>query len=224
MNLSPKWLAGVALSSLLLTGCVSSVTQKEQYSGFLPNYDNLREATSPSGATVLRWVAPSFNPSVYSTVVFNQLELYPAPKPDERVNMQTLRDLQSYASASVRSVLSQRYRLVQTEGAVTPGSRALVMHVAITGVSASNVGMKWYEIVPVAAVNAGAGAVFGYRDQNSELFIEADLVDANTGQPVAKAVRKVFGKTLENDSQKISANDFKGAIKAMGDDLWALIR
>jgi hypothetical protein len=224
MSLSPKWLAGVALSSLLLTGCVSSVTQKEQYSGFLPNYDNLQETTSPSGATVLRWVAPSFNPSSYSTVVFNQLELYPAPKPDERVNRQTLSDLQAYTSASTQSVLSQRYRVVQTVGAITPGSRALVMHAAITGVSASNVGMKWYEIVPVAALNAGAGVAFGYRDQNAELFIEADLVDAHTGQPVAKVVRKVFGATLDNDNQKISANDFKLAIKAMGNDLQALIK
>lgn len=115
MSLSPKWLAGIALSSLLLTGCVSSVTQKEQYSGYLPNYDNLKEVKSPSGATVLRWVAPSFNPSAYSTVVFNQLELYPAPKPDERVNTQTLKDLQAYTSASAQSILSQRYRVVPTE-------------------------------------------------------------------------------------------------------------
>jgi outer membrane murein-binding lipoprotein Lpp len=37
MDHSRKWVAGVALTSLLLAGCASTVTEKEQYSGFLPN-------------------------------------------------------------------------------------------------------------------------------------------------------------------------------------------
>ncbi|MDB6141669.1 MAG: hypothetical protein JWP80_713 [Pseudomonas sp.] len=224
MNLSHKWLFGAALSSLLLVGCVSKVTEKEQYSGFLPNYDNLQETTSAGGAPVKRWVAPSFNPNAYSTVVFRGLALYPAPKPDERVNLKTLQDLQAYTTASAKSVLSQKYRVVPSLQSAPNGSRTLVMNAAITGVTASNEGMKWYEIVPIAAVNAAAGALIGYRDQNTELYIEADLVDAGTGQPVVKVVRKVFGATLENNSQKITENDFKAAIKAMANDMQALLK
>lgn len=224
MNLSHKWFVGAALSGLLLVGCVSKVTEKEQYSGFLPNYDNLQETTSASGAPVKRWVAPSFNPNAYSTVVFPGLVLYPAPKPDERVNLKTMQDLQAYTTASANNVLSQKYRVVPSLQSVPSGSRTLIMHAAITGVTASNEGMKWYEIVPIAAVNAAAGVVIGYRDQNTELYIEADLVDASTGQPVVKVVRKVFGATLENNSQKITANDFKAAIKALTSDMQALLK
>jgi hypothetical protein len=86
MSLSRKLLIGAALAGLLLGGCTSKVTEREQYSGFLSNYNNLQEVTTTSGETAMRWVSPSWNPNAYDTVVFNRLELYPAPRPDERVN------------------------------------------------------------------------------------------------------------------------------------------
>ncbi|MNY35013.1 hypothetical protein D3C86_1693940 [compost metagenome] len=55
------------------------------------------------------------------------------------------------------------------------------------------------------------------------MFIEADLIDAKTGMPVAKMVRKVFGETLENESQPVVANDFKVALKGMTSDMQALL-
>lgn len=224
MSMSRKLLVGVALSSLLLGGCVSKVTEQEQYSGFLPNYDGLQEVTTPSGQKAMRWVAPGFMPGAYSTVVFNELELYPAPKPTERVNLQTLQELQTFTSASAKSVLAQKYQLVPTLQAAPAGSRSLILHAAITGVTASNEGMKWYEVVPVAAVVGAASAASGHRDQNTELYIEAGFVDAASGLPVVKVVRKVFGETLKNGAQKITANDFKAAIEGMTGDMQALLK
>jgi hypothetical protein len=84
--------------------------------------------------------------------------------------------------------------------------------------------MKWYEVVPIAAVVGGVSAATGHRDQDTELFIEAELVDARTNQTVARVVRKPFGKTLENSSQKITTNDFKAAIAKLNSDLQAFIR
>jgi hypothetical protein len=75
--------------------------------------------------------------------------------------------------------------------------------------------MHWHEVIPVAAVVGAASAATGHRDQNTELYIEVEFVDAASGLPVAKAVRKVFGKNLENESQEISADDFKAAIKGV---------
>jgi hypothetical protein len=224
MNMTRKVLAGVVFSSLLLAGCVSKVTEQSQYSGFLPSYDGLQEVTTPSGATVLRWMAPGFNPSAYKTVVFKQLVLFPAPQPTDRVDLKTLQDLQSFASLSAKNVLSQKFLVVPDLKAAPAGSRTMIMNVAITGVSASNEGMKWYEVVPVAAVIGGVSAVTGHRDQNTELYLEADVVDAATGLPVMKVVRKVFGKTLDNASQTITADDFKAAIKGVTDDMNMLMK
>lgn len=221
---SHKWMLGVALSGLLLGGCVSKVTEKEQYSGFLPNYGGLQETTSPSGVKVLRWQAPGFKPSDYSTLVFERLDLYPAPKPNERIDLKTLQELQTYTSTSAKQALSQNYRVVSNIEEVRGAERALILRAAITGVSASNEGMKWYEVVPVAAVIGATQAATGHRDQNTELYIEADLVDSATGMPVAKAVRKVFGEHLKNASQPITANDFKAAIKGMTSDMQSLLK
>ncbi|WP_085718772.1 DUF3313 domain-containing protein [Pseudomonas sp. B28(2017)] len=224
MNLSRKLLVGAALASLLLGGCTSKVTEKAQYSGFLSNYNNLQEVQTPSGGTAMRWVSPSWNPNAYDTVVFNKLELYPAPKPNERVNQQTLADIQNYMTNKAKATLGQKYRVVSNSSAAPAGSRSLIMRAAITGVSAENEGMKWYEVVPIAAVVGATQAATGHRDQETILFIEAEFIDAKSNQTVAKVVRKVFGTALENESQKVTAKDFKAAIDKMGTDFQAFLK
>lgn len=224
MNLSRKLLVGATLTALLLGGCTSKVIEKAQYSGFLSNYNNLQEVTTPSGGTAMRWVSPSWNPNAYDTVAFNRLELYPAPKPNEQVNKQTLNDIQTYMTNKAKATLGQKYRVVNSPSAAPAGAKTLIMRAAITGVSASNEGMQWYEVVPIAAVVGATQAATGHRDQDTELFIEAEFIDAKNNQTVAKVVRKVFGKQLSNTSQKVTAQDFKAAIDKLGTDFQAFIR
>jgi hypothetical protein len=224
MILSRKLLAGATMAGLLLGGCTSKVTETEQYSGYLSNYNNLQEVKTASGGTTMRWVSPSWNPNAYDTVVFNKLEFYPAPKPDERVNQQTLTDIQNYMTRKAEGTLGQKYHVVSNASAAPTGSNTLLLRAATTGVSAENEGMKWYEVVPIAAVVGATQAATGHRDQDSTLFIEAEIIDAKTNQTVAKVVRKVFGTTLENESQKITAQDFKAAIDKLNVDLLAFIR
>ncbi|HWR79117.1 MAG TPA: DUF3313 domain-containing protein [Pseudomonas sp.] len=224
MNISRQMLTAIALSTLLLAGCTSQVTQQDQFSGFLPSYDGLQEATTASGAKVMRWQATGFNPSAYDTVVFKGLQQYPAPKPDERVNLQTLQQIQSYANASVKNALSEHFNVVSSVGAAPKGSRVLILNAAMTGVSAANEGMQWYNVIPLSAVVSGVQVATGTRDQDTQLFIEADLVDAASGLPVAKVVRKVFGKQLDNDKEAITADDFKQAINGVASDLKASMK
>jgi hypothetical protein len=224
MSLSRKMLIGAALASLLLGACTSKVTERAQYSGFLPNYNNLQEVTTTSGEKAMRWVSPSWNPNAYDTVVFSRLELYPAPRPDERVNRQTLEDIQNYMTSKTQGILGQKYRVVKNLQSAPRGAKTLILRAAITGVNAENEGMKWYEVVPVAAVVGGVSAATGHRDQDTTLFIEAELIDASNQQTVAKVVRKVFGAQLSNASQKITAKDFKVAIDKVGSDMQAFIR
>ncbi|MFL1525092.1 DUF3313 domain-containing protein [Pseudomonas sp. O230] len=224
MNLSRKLVIGAALTSLLLGGCTSKVTDEAQYSGYLSNYNNLQEVTTTTGEKAMRWVIPSWNPNAYDTVVFKGLELYPQPKPNERVNQQTLNDIQSYMTSKAKGVLGQKYRVVSSPAAAPAGARPLILRAAITGVNATNEGMKWYEVVPVAAVVGATQAATGHRDQDTNLFIEAEFIDAKTNQTVAKVVRKVIGSQLSNASQQITTKDFKAAIDKVTDDLRAFIR
>jgi ribosomal protein L7/L12 len=223
MSMSNKWIAGIALSCVFQVGCVSKVAQQEQYSGFLANYQGLEEQTTPSEQKVLRWVAPGFDPRAYSTVVFKEVELYPAPKPTERANLKTLQDVQTMASNSIKTALAPSYTIVSNAKQAPTASRTLILQAAITHVSANNEGMHWYEAVPIGGIIGATQAATGHRDQTAEMFIEADLVDANTGLAVAKVVRKVFGATLKNASQPIAANDFKVALKDVTNDMHALL-
>jgi hypothetical protein len=224
MNVLGKWVAGAVVSSFVLGGCVSEVTEQEKFSGYLTSYSGLQQTKSASGQETLRWVAPGFQPGNYNNVVFKQLDLYPTPSPTDRVNMKTINELQAYMTSNAKSALSQRYRVVSSLQQAPAGEPTLIMHAAITGVSASNEGMHWYEIIPISAVVGATMAATGHRDQNTELYIEADLVDAQTGMPQVKVVRKIFGKTLSNSSQTITTEDFKAAINALTSDMSAFLR
>lgn len=224
MKSTTKLIISSALCAALLGGCTSKITEKEHYSGYLSNYDNLQEVTTSSGEKAMRWVSPSWNSNAYDTVAFQRLELYPAPQPNERVNKQTLEELQTYMSDSAKGVLGQKYRIVTNKQSAPAGAKTLILHAAITGVSASNTGMKWYEVIPVAAVAGGVSAASGHRDQDTELYLEGELIDASSGQTVAKVVRKVMGTTVKNASQPIVANDFKAAINKLTNDLQAFIK
>lgn len=223
MTLVHKLFAGVALTSLLLGGCTSQVTEREQYSGFLSSYDNLQEVTTSTGDKALRWVSPSWKPNAYDTIAFKTLEFYPAPKPDERVNRQTLADLQDFMSRKAKLVLGRKYQRVSNAAAASARAHTLILRAAITGVSASNEGMKWYEVMPIAAVVGATQAATGHRDQDTNLFIEAEFIDAKTHQTMAKVVRKLFGSQVENESQRITTKDFKDAIEKLNTDLWAFV-
>lgn len=223
MPLARKLFVGIALTSALLGGCTSQVTEREQYSGFLSSYNNLQEVTTATGEKSLRWVSPSWNPNAYDTIAFRTLEFYPAPKPNEQVNPQTLAELQDYMSRKAKIVLGQKYRRASSAAAAPAGSHPLILRAAITGVSASNEGMKWYEVMPIAGVVGATQAATGHRDQDTNLYIEAEFIDARTHQTMAKMVRKIFGNSLENQSQAITTKDFKAAIEKLSTDLWAFI-
>ena len=208
----------IALSCLLLSGCVSRTTDKGQYSGYLDRYDVLKSTLSPSGAPTLRWVSPAFRSKNYDTVIFDPLILYPAPKATDRVDMQTFERLRRTADTRVYEVLSKRYRVLGSQDPIPFASRLLVLHTAITGVSASNEEMRWYEVIPVAAAIGGVNVATGQRNQNSELYVEALLVNA-ANEPMFRVARKVFGKTLDNNKTPITADDFTGAIEELVADM-----
>ena len=196
-------LAGAAL----LAGCTSHVADKQQYSGFLQDYSQLKPATSASDRPTLRWISPDYRSSDYHSVVYTPMIYYPAAKPNARVSQQTLDQIRSYTDTRLKAAIGERKKLV-----TQPGPRTLIVRSAITGVTAENEGVQFYEVVPVAAVIASTMAATGHRTQNSALFLEIEARDAQTGKPLIKVVRKAFGKPLNNSSAPITYGDVKSAI------------
>lgn len=218
-----RFAAGVLLSSaLLMSGCVSKVTQPDQYSGFLADYSKLQPAKSPTGQPVMRWTAPGLSLNNYQHLVVQSVKFYPEPTPTEQVGTQALVALQDYLSTQVKGAFGKRFQVHELNSAPQaplPGGQTLILRAAITGVSNRTEPLKPYEVIPIALVAAAAMTASGHRDELTELFVEAELLDAGTGKPVLQVVRKGFGKDLENDQQQVTLDTLKGVVDGMVHDI-----
>ncbi|MRS88837.1 DUF3313 family protein [Enterobacteriaceae bacterium RIT714] len=203
-----------ALSGLLvLAGCASKVAQPDQYSGFLKDYSGLQQTTSATGKPTLRWVDPSYKPSNYDNIVWNPITYYPVPKPTTQVGQKVLDDLLAYTNNKMKTAVGQTKPLV-----ATPGPRSLIFRGAITGVSSKKEGLQFYEVVPVALVVAGTQMATGHRTMDTHLFFEGELIDAATGKPVIKVVRKGEGKELSNENAPMTVATLKQVVDDMATD------
>ena len=202
------------LSGLLaLAGCASNVAQPDQYSGFLKDYSGLKETTSATGKPTLRWVDPSYNPSKYDSIVYNPITYYPVPKPTTQIGQKLLDDLLAYTNTKMKAAMAQHKPLV-----ATPGPRSLIFRGAVTGVSSKKEGLQFYEVVPVALVIAGTQMASGHRTMDTHLYFEGELIDAATGKPVIKVVRKGEGSELNNENSPMTLATLKKVVDDMATD------
>ncbi len=210
--MTKQLLATFALtSSLLVAGCSSSTTKPEQYSGFLSDYSILKPATSASGAPVMRWVKPGLDLGKYNSVLVEQPQFYPKPKPSDQVSQKTLNDVSNYLQQAMKRELAGRMTVVSQANADT-----LVIRSAITAVDTSAEGLKFYEVVPIALAVAAASTAAGTRDKDTNIYVELQALDGATSQPVAEVVRKGTGLQLENNSTQLTVKDLAPVL-----DTWA---
>ena len=95
----------------------------------------------------------------------------------------------------------------------------LVVRAAITGVSAKAEGLKAYEVIPIALVVAATTTAAGTRDRETEIFVEAEMLDGSTGQPVMRVVRKGRGQELENREEQVTLATLKSVIDTIVNDI-----
>ena len=204
----------LCIASIGMVGCASKVQQPDEYSGFLKDYSRLKEAKSPSGAEVMRWVDPKLKPKQYTSVYIEPTQLYPAPKPTEKIPQSTLNGITQYYDQALKRELSKSLPL-----ASAPGPGVIVVRAAITAVSSETESLVPYEYIPVALVAAAVSTASGIRDQETQLATEAVFIDGKSQDVVAQVVRKGTGKPLANASQAMKADDVKNVIDTWASDL-----
>ena len=207
-------ISAVCIASIGMIGCASKVQQPDEYSGFLKDYSRLKEARSPSGAEVMRWIDPKLNVDQYTQVYMEPSQFYPAPQPTAKIPKSTLTGITGYYDQALKRELGKSLPL-----ASAPGPGVIVVRPAITAVSSKTEGLKPYELIPVALVAAAVSTASGIRDQETTLATEAVFLDGQTQAVVAQVVRKGTGKPLENDSQVLKADDVKKVIDGWASDL-----
>jgi len=208
-------MGSLCLTSLLLAGCSSGgVSTPDEYSGFLKDYSRLKEARSPSGAPVMRWIDPHLKADAYRSVYIEPSQLYPRPQPTAQIPEQTLRGITQYYDQALKRELGKSLPLANA-----PGPGVIVVRPAITAVSSKTQGLKPYEVIPVALVAAAVSTASGIRDQETDIATEAVFIDGGSNQVVAQVVRKGSGKPLENSSQVMKPDDVKAVIDGWAADL-----
>lgn len=204
----------LCVAALGLVGCSSKTVAPDEYSGFLKDYSQLREAKSPSGAEVMRWMDPKLDTSKYTSVYIEPTQLYPKPQATVKIPQQTLNGITSYYDQALKRELAKSLPLANG-----PGPGVIVVRAAITAVSSKTEGLKPYEVIPIALVAAAVSTASGIRDQETTLATEAVFLDGASNKVLAQVVRKGTGKPLQNDAQVMQASDVKSVIDGWASDL-----
>lgn len=185
--------SATAVAVMLVAGCASNSNMPTQteYSGFMPNYSDLTQATDPDGETFLRYINPKLNPANYSAIIVDPVVFYPKAEPTAQVSQATLDQIRGYGTTCLRQAIASRVRVVDA-----PGPGVVKLKVALTGVASTAAGLKPYQYVPQAfvismAVNAVEGA-----PQQSKLLVEALGTDSVSGEILSKVIRTHTGERL----------------------------
>jgi hypothetical protein len=209
-------LAGIlGLSGLLVTSMAISADEPE-HSGFLGDdavYAQLQEVEIRKGDKAMRWIGPALNFSNYQSVLVDDVVLYPEPEPGPQVSAETLEQISEYLSAQLKEKIGGVLKLAEA-----PGPGVVRIEPAVTGVLIKTEGMKAYEIVPVAAVFGGLKAATGKRDRNVKVFVEARLVDSQSGELLGAVLREVKGEDLKGKKDELTLEDVQENLDTVTDD------
>lgn len=198
----------------LLVGCASTVTAPGEYSGFLQDYSRLKEDKSASGVSVMRWIDPDVKVSKFTSVYIEPSQLYPKPKPTDRIPQATLTGITSYYDQALKRELGKSLPL-----ASSPGPGTLIVRPAITAVSSKTEGFQPYEILPIALVAAAVNTAAGGRDQETTIATEIAFLDSENNRVVSQVVRKGAGQNLETDKTVMTAADAKAVLDGWASDV-----
>jgi hypothetical protein len=186
----------VAVTTALVVGCASNMPTKEDYSGYLGSYQDLKEVEGPNGEKFLRYANPMFTPANYHAVMIEKVEFYPKPAPTEQLSQETIDQIGSYLTDSLYQKIGEKVQVVDR-----PGPGVARLNVAITGVAGEKEGLKPYQLIPVALVATLAYRGVSGTPEEAKLVVEAKATDSMSGATLMKVVRVGTGEGLEKNTE-----------------------
>ena len=186
----------VAVTTALVAGCAGNVPTKEDYSGYLGSYQDLKEVEGPNGEKFLRYANPMFTPANYDAVMVEPVTFYPKPQPTAQLTQETIDQIGSYLTDSLRQKIGEKVQVVDR-----PGPGVAKLNVAITGVAGEKEGLKPYQIIPVAFVITMASRGVSGTPEEAKLVVEARATDSISGATLMKVVRVGTGEGLKKNTE-----------------------
>jgi hypothetical protein len=211
-----RWAIALCVGSFLLAGPVAAQEKaaKSMESGFLGGgYSKLKEAESASGLKVKRWIAPEMKAGTYEFVLLEPNIFYPQPRSTDQVSEQTLKEINAYFDEAVRRELGGLFQFARE-----PGPKTLRLKTAITSVASKDMGLKPYQLLPIAFIATG-----GKTTKQAAIAAEYEVQDTDTGKVVAIGMREGTGVELKSATEKLTLAHVKPVIDAWAKDVRAFV-
>ncbi|NJD36335.1 MAG: DUF3313 domain-containing protein [Betaproteobacteria bacterium] len=211
-----RWVVAVSAAVFLLAGPVVAQDKgaKSMQSGFLGDgYSRLKDAESASGQKVKRWVAPEMKAGSYEFILIEPNIFYPQPRSTEQMSEQTLKEINAYFDEAARRELTGLFQFAKE-----PGPKTLRLKTAITAVAAKDMGLKPYQLLPIAFIATG-----GKTSKQASLAAEYEALDADTGKVVAIGMREGVGVELKSATEKLTLAHVKPVIDTWAKDVRAFV-
>lgn len=202
-------LIGGGFSNLALAG--------ETDSGFLSDYSQLEVKKDALGVERRVWISPRLTRKAYHKALLEPVGYFPEPEPSEKVSMGTLDSIRHYIDGSVRKALAGVVPLADN-----PGPGVLRVRTAITAAEIEDMKLKPYQLLPVALVFTAAKEASGSAHRAVRLFVETEITDSVSGEPLARSVREAQGLEVESGealSLQIVKPRIDKWVEAMGEQL-----
>ena len=203
---SASYLATVVACGVL-AGLSPALADETAHSGFLPDYTKLEKQKDAKGSELRLWESPNLTKANYQKILLEPVTFFPAPKGSEQISDQVLSDIQAYLDTSLRTV-----GLADISQVTEAGPGVLRIKVAITAVDTHNVGLKPWQLIPVALVIQGAKRASGNVKQNVDLNVEALVSDSVSGEVLAMSVREGKGQEIKDEDVQVTVDDLKPRI------------
>ena len=158
-----------------------------------------------------RWIGDKLKAGNYKHLIIDPVAMSPKPENLTADQQKRLDDLFTAFNEILLAELSSKVSIVNT-----PGVNVARLQPIFTSVSSSMQGMKVYEVVPLAALLGGIKAATGTRGKEVELWLEAELVDSETKESLARIVRK--GTADQAERHEASVEDVRGVLQQWAKD------
>lgn len=152
------------------------------YSGFLDDYSRLEPDPDRSGA--LRYIAPGVDLKKYDRLLITPIEvLYDADSKHKNISPDELKAITDRLYTAMVSALEPAIPVVSQ-----PGPGVLAVHLAITGVRLENKKRRLLGYTPIGFAATTLANAAGLRVTLKGAGLEAELVDAQSGEVVGQLV------------------------------------
>jgi hypothetical protein len=196
----------------------TAVVSDSQFSGYLVHYKDMKEVSTPSGGTALRWVSPDLKKGQYTAIIIDPVGFFPKPPLLAKVSKGRMLEAVQYLAQRAREEIGKDLKIVDK-----PGPGVLRWDAAITGVKAGPESASMPTHLPPSMIFTDASPTALPQQYGYVVFLESRLVDSQSKKLIAKSVRAGVGGKMADPNKKVLIEDIKPVLESWVQDADAFV-